>query len=96
MAKRYSTLGSSSSQNNFLAKNKFFKLTEALGPSFLSSIDEKILETMETLREQINVLLRLPLSVQEKSTLVKCYWELEFLVEEMRLLLDFRSSTVPE
>ena len=92
MAKRHSTLGSRSSQSNFLAKNKFFKLSEALGPSFLSSIDDKILESMETMREQVNALLRLPLTIQEKSTLVKCYWELEFLVEEMRLLLELRQS----
>ena len=43
---------------------------------------------METLRLRIFDVLRLPLPAQKRSRLVRHYWELEYLVKEVRLLID--------
>ena len=43
---------------------------------------------METLRLRIFDVLRLPLPAQKRSRLVRSYWELEYLVKEVRLLID--------
>jgi len=51
-------------------------------------IDEHIAELMETLRLRIFDVLRLPLPAQKRSRLVRSYWELEYLVKEVRLLID--------
>jgi len=57
-------------------------------PCLSPLIDESIAELMETLRIHINNVLRLPLSAQKRSHLVRNYWELEYLVKEVRLLID--------
>jgi len=59
-----------------------------------SLLDDSLAEQMETLRQHINNALRLPLPVQKRSRLVSAHvcigmGELEFLVEEVRLLAGF-------
>ncbi|MDH5571701.1 MAG: hypothetical protein OEY89_08050 [Gammaproteobacteria bacterium] len=51
-------------------------------------IDQALNEQMDSLRMQINTLLSLSLLPYEKNLLIKIYWELEFLVEELRLMTD--------
>lgn len=49
--------------------------------------DAHIAELMETLRRQINLLLRTSIPAQKRSRLVRSYWELEYLVKEIRLIV---------
>ena len=57
-------------------------------PCLSPVVDESLAELMETLRLHINSVLRLPLSAQKRSRLVRNHWELEYLVKEVRLLID--------
>ncbi|MDH5572130.1 MAG: hypothetical protein OEY89_10215 [Gammaproteobacteria bacterium] len=50
------------------------------------TIDQALNEQMDSLRTHINTLLSLSLLPHEKNRLIKIYWELEFLVEELRLM----------
>jgi len=63
-------------------------------PRSNTAVDETLAELMETLRQHINGVLRLAVPVQKRSRLVVAYWELEFLVEELRLLVDSEVSCV--
>ena len=63
-------------------------------PSSPTVVDETLAELMETLRLHVNNLLRLTVPVQKRSRLVCAYWELEFLVEELRLLVDSQDENV--
>jgi len=49
--------------------------------------DRHLAELMEALRLYINNTLHLPLNVQQRSRLVRNYWEVELRVKDMRLLL---------
>jgi len=51
-------------------------------------LDTTLAELMETLRLHIHDVLRLPLSVQTRSRLVRAYCDIESRVKEMRLLLN--------
>jgi len=100
MAESYDTLGYRFAESKFLAKTYTLHSTEHFRPiswpisvpshSTLDSqsIDETIAELMETLRLHINTVLRQPLPVQKRSRLLRNYWEIEYLVKEVRLLLD--------
>jgi len=57
-------------------------------PCLSPFFDESLAELMETLRLHMNAVLRLPLPAQKRSRLVRLYWELEYLVKEVRLLID--------
>jgi len=59
-------------------------------PKSLPLIDEYLSALMETLRQYINGVLRQQIPVQQRRRIVCVYWELEFLVEELRLQLDIR------
>ena len=50
--------------------------------------DSTLSELMETLRLHIHDVLRLPLSVQTRTRLVRAYCDIELRVKEMRLLLN--------
>jgi len=63
-------------------------------PRSHTAVDETLAELMETLRQHINGVLRLSVPVQKRSRLVASYWELEFLVEELRRLVDSEESCV--
>ena len=92
MAESDSTLGYRFAESKFLAKtykphlSDYFMINSH--PCFSPLIDEHIAELMETLRLHINNVLRLPLPAQKRSRLVRNYWELEYLVKEVRLLID--------
>jgi len=90
MADAYHTLGTRFAKSKFFAKNhRFQSINPSLpvsGPENTPFLDEHIAELMETLRLHINAVLRLPLPVQKRSRLVRNYWELEYLVKEIRLL----------
>ncbi len=51
-------------------------------------IDTTLAELLETLRLHIHSVLRLPLSVQTRSRLMRAYWDMESRTREMRLLLN--------
>ena len=51
-------------------------------------IDTTLAELLETLRLHIHSMLRLPLSVQTQSRLVRVYCDIESRSREMRLLLN--------
>jgi len=51
-------------------------------------IDTTLAELLETLRLHVHNLLRLPLSVQTRSRLVRVYCDIESRSREMRLLLN--------
>ena len=93
MAESNSTLGKRFAESKFLAKSYNLYKTESFRPGLYSSLDENLKGSMETLRSHVNYMLTLPLSVREKSRLVRYYWELEFLVEEIRLMLDLRHNS---
>ena len=96
MATTHCTLGTRFAKINFLAKHYTHHLTEPfsvsssalLDPSTINpcALDSTLSELMETLRLQVNALLRLTVPVQKRSRLVRNYWELEYLVKELRLL----------
>ena len=92
MAESDSTLGYRFAESEFLAKTYNPVLSDHLminqHPCSSPLIDEHIAELMETLRVHINHVLRLDLPVQKRSRLVRNYWELEYLVKEVRLLLE--------
>jgi len=92
MAESDSTLGTRFAESEFLAKtyklHSFDRFLVNSPPCFSPLVDEHIAELMETLRLHINEVLRLPLPAQKRSRLVRNYWELEYLVKEVRLLVD--------
>ena len=92
MAESGSTPGTRFAESEFLAKTYKPHLSDHFminsPPCFSPLIDEHIAELMETLRLHINDVLRLPLPAQKRSRLVRNYWELEYLVKEVRLLID--------
>jgi len=96
MARSNSTLGYRFAKSNFLANtisNRMaLHLTEGFTPGFSSldpqSTDAYLAELMETLRLHINDVLRVTLPAQKRSRLLRNYWELEYLVKEVRLLID--------
>ncbi len=104
MAESDSTLGYRFAESKILAKTYNFNSTDhprsfsgpvsgsISGPvsesGVFSFLNENLPETMETLRSHVNYLLTLPLPVHEKNRLLLDYWELEFSVEELHLLLD--------
>ena len=51
------------------------------------TFDETLAELMETLRLQVNTLLRFDIATQKRSRLVRNYWELEYLVKELRVFV---------
>ncbi|MCW8935533.1 MAG: hypothetical protein OQK98_12480 [Gammaproteobacteria bacterium] len=51
-------------------------------------IDSTLAELLETLRLHVHSVLRLPLSVQTRSRLVRVYCDIESRSREMRLLLN--------
>ena len=97
MATTDCTLGTRFAKSKFLAKTYKLHLTEPFLASCSSVIDssalnpttfdETLAELMETLRLQVNDLLRLDVAAQKRSRLVRNYWELEYLVRELRLLV---------
>jgi len=92
MAESNSTSGTRFAGSKFLAKNykphSFDRFLVNSPPCSSPLIDEQLAELMETLRLHINGVLRLPLPAQKRSRLVRNYWELEYLVKEVRLLID--------
>jgi len=92
MATSNCTLGHRFAESKFLAKSRLKQkaphTTEHSLPGFSPYFDTYIAELMETLRIHMNAVLRLPLPVQKRSRLVRNYWEVEYLVKEIRLLLD--------
>lgn len=92
MAESDSTLGDRFAESEFLAKIVKPHLSDRFSINSHSCcsplIDDHIAELMETLCLHINNVLRLPLPVQKRSRLVRNYWELEYLVKEVRLLVD--------
>lgn len=92
MADSNHTLGYRFVESKFLAKTykprSFDHFMINSPPCYSPLFDETIAELMETLRLHINEVLRLPLPVQKRSRLVRNYWELEYLVKEVRLLID--------
>jgi len=51
-------------------------------------VDNTLAELLETLRLHVHGMLRLPLSVQTRSRLVRIYCDIESRTKEMRLLLN--------
>ena len=51
------------------------------------TFDETLAELMETLRSQVSSLLRFDIATQKRSRLVRNYWELEYLVKELRVFV---------
>ena len=96
MARTDSTLGTRFAQSKFLAKAYNFISTESpklkLGPRLPSFSDNSLTGSLDSLRSHINYLLSLPLPARERRRLILNYWELEFLIEEARLLLDQASG----
>jgi len=92
MAESNSTPGTRFAKSKFLEKTVKPHLSDRFLinslPCSSPLIDEHIAELMETLRLHINTVLRLPLPAQKRSRLVRCYWELEYLVKEVRLLIE--------
>ena len=86
------TPGNRFAESKILAKTRFHSKaplsTESSPPGFSPLFDTHIAELMETLRLYFNCVLRLSLPVQKRSRLVRNYWELEYLVKEVRLLVD--------
>jgi len=68
--------------------NGLFASAQNSNSNISPDLNTDLPELMSILRSHINNVLRLPLSAQSRSRLVRNYWELEFLVEEIRLLLD--------
>jgi len=97
MAESDFTLGTRFAESKFLAKTYKPHLSDHFminsHPCFSPLIDDHIAELMETLRLHINQVLRLPLPAQKRSRLLRnpCLikaGELEYLVKEVRLLID--------
>jgi len=92
MAESNHTPGTRFAESKFLEKTVKSHLYDHFSinshPCFSPLIDDHIAELMETLRLHINEVLRLPLPAQKRSRLVRYYWELEYLVKEVRLLID--------
>jgi len=92
MAESDSTLGYRFVESEFLAKTYKPHLSDHFSinnpPCFSPLVDEQLAELMETLRLHINSVLRLPLPAQKRSRLVRNYWEIEYLVKEVRLLVE--------
>ena len=92
MARTDSTLGMRFAQSKFSAKTYNYNSAESsklkLEPSLPSFFDNTLPGSLETLRSHVNYLLSLPLPVRDRRRLIMNYWELEFLIEEPRLLLD--------
>ena len=92
MATSNCTLGNRFAESKFLAKTIFNQMsqhsTEHSLTSCLPLFDTYIAELMETLRLHMNAVLRLPLPVQKRSRLLRNYWEVEYLVKEIRLQLE--------
>ena len=101
MAKDNSTPGYCFAESKFLAKTRFHPTARHLSGQVLPKsvphtpyiypthcIDSVFAELMETLRVNMNDVLRLPFSAQKRSRLVRNYWEVELLVKEIRLLLN--------
>ena len=53
-----------------------------------NTIDTTLAELLETLRLHVHNMLRLPLSVQTRSRMVRIYCDIESRTKEMRLLLN--------
>ena len=92
MATTDCTLGTRFAKSKFLAKTYSFHPTEAFSPGFSPFFDETVTDEtlaglMEALRLQVNDLLRLDIEVQKRSRLLRNYWEIEYLVKELRLLI---------
>ena len=92
MAETNSTPRTRFAKSKFLVKHYKPRINDHLlinnHPCLSPLVDESIAELMETLRLHINIVLRLPLPAQKRSRLVRNYWELEYLVKEVRLLVD--------
>jgi len=96
MATTDCTLGCRFAKSKFLAKtytlhsNGVFNPVASpnTGPSCSPYLDESLAELMETLRLQVNAMLRSSLPVQKRSRLLRNYWEIQYLVRELRLLFD--------
>jgi len=92
MATSNCTLGNRFAESKILAKTrlkqKTLHTTEHSPPLCLPLFDTYIAELMETLRNHMNAVLRLPMPVQKRSRLVRNYWEVEYLVKEIRLQLE--------
>jgi len=92
MAESDSTPGTRFVESKFLVNTVKPHLSDRFSinshPCFSPLVDEQLAELMETLRLHINDVLRLPLPAQKRSRLVRSYWELEYLVREVRLLID--------
>ena len=91
MATTDCTLGTRFAKSKFLAKPYTLQMTESFSPSCSSvltspTLDETLAELMETLRLQVNCLLRFDIAAQKRSRLVRHYWEVEYLVKELRLI----------
>jgi hypothetical protein len=91
MATSNCTLGNRFAESKFLVKSRLKQKAphtpEHSLPGFSPCFDTHIAELMETLRIHMNSVLRLPIPVQKRSRLVRNYWEVEYLVKEMRCLL---------
>ncbi len=68
--------------------SRLFVSVQKSNSNIIPNLNNGLPELMSILRSHINDVLRLPLSAQSRSRLVRNYWELEFLVEEIRLILD--------
>ena len=97
MATSNCTLGNRFAESKILAKTRFkqktLHTTEHSPPLCLPLFDTYIAELMETLRNHMNAVLRLPMPVQKRSRLVRNSdlhraWEVEYLVKEIRLQLE--------
>ena len=97
MAETNSTPGTRFAESKFSAKtyklHSFDRFLVNSPPCFSPLIDDHIAELMETLRLRIFGVLRLPLPAQKRSRLLRnpCLikaGELEYLVKEVRLLID--------
>ena len=96
MATTDCTLGTRFAKSKFLAKTYSFHPTEAFSPGFSPFFDETVTdETLAGLMEALRLhaviichaLLRLDIEVQKRSRLLRSYWEIEYLVKELRLLI---------
>ena len=79
-------------ESKFLVKSRFKQktphTTEHSLPGIPPCFDTHIAELIETLRNHMNAVLRIPMPVQKRSRLVRNYWEVEYLVKEIRLQLE--------
>lgn len=95
-SKFYAKTYTSRSTDQFVIKNEpQFKLESCSSPHSGSPplinhhlINATLAELLETLSLHVHGVLRLPLSVQTRSRLVRIYCEIESRTKEMRLLLN--------